>query len=89
MKTRLVIYLVCILELSILAIAFEQSAYAYIDPGSGLLVFQMGGSMLAGALFVLRGKLRRLLRRGRPMEKSVAPSDQAAVREESTRDATQ
>ena len=89
MKIRLIICLICILELSILAIAFEQCAYAYIDPGSGLLVCQVGGSMLAGALFVLRGKLRRLLRRGRPMEKSVSPSDQGAVREESTRDATQ
>ena len=89
MKKRLVLCLICILELSILAIAFEQCAYAYIDPGSGLLICQMGGSMLAGAIFVLRRKLRRLLCRGRAMEKSVLPSDQATVREESARDATQ
>jgi hypothetical protein len=87
MKIRLVICLVCILELSILAIAFEQCAYAYIDPGSGLLVFQLGGSMLAGALFVLRRKLRRLLGRGRPMEEGVSRPDQSTVAEESARDA--
>jgi hypothetical protein len=89
MKIRLIICLICILELSILAIAFEQCAYAYIDPGSGLLVCQMGGSMLAGALFVLRRKLRRLLGRGRPMEQRVSPPDPAPACEESARDATQ
>lgn len=89
MKIRLVICLVCILELSILAIAFEQCAHAYIDPGSGLLICQMGGSMLAGALFVLRRQLRRFLGRERPMEERVSPSDQATVCEESARDAKQ
>jgi hypothetical protein len=89
MKIRFVIGLICILELSILAIAFEQCAYAYVDPGSGLLICQMGGSLLAGALFVLRGKLRKLLGRESPIEKSISPSDQVTVLEESGSDATQ
>jgi hypothetical protein len=37
-----------------------KPAHAYVDPGSGLLFFQVAGSMLAGALFVLRSKLRKI-----------------------------
>jgi hypothetical protein len=35
---------------------------------SGLLFLQMGGSMLAGALFVLRQKIRKLLGLSKPEE---------------------
>lgn len=41
--------------------AAVKPAHAYVDPGSGLLFFQVGGSMLAGTLFVLRAKIRKLL----------------------------
>jgi len=41
--------------------AAVKPAHAYVDPGSGLLFFQVGGSMLAGSLFVLRAKIRKLL----------------------------
>jgi hypothetical protein len=40
--------------------AAAKPAHAYVDPGSGLLIFQVGGSMLAGALFVMRAKFRKL-----------------------------
>jgi hypothetical protein len=59
---RLIIPLFCAAELFVLMIALERPAHAYVDPGSGLLMFQVGGSMLAGLLFTLRGKLRRLFR---------------------------
>lgn len=42
--------------------AFTKPAYGYVDPGSGLLAVQVGGSMLAGGLFILRTKIRKLLR---------------------------
>jgi hypothetical protein len=48
----------------VLLIAFAKPAYGYVDPGSGLLAVQVGGSMLAGALFVLRTKIRKLFRSG-------------------------
>ncbi|HVT97662.1 MAG TPA: hypothetical protein VHE33_09155 [Acidobacteriaceae bacterium] len=48
------------IELAVLLVALTKPAYGYVDPGSGLLAVQVGGSMLAGALFVLRSKLRRL-----------------------------
>jgi hypothetical protein len=45
--------------------ALEQPAHAYADPGSGLLLFQVGSSMVAGALFFLRTRIRKLFRLGR------------------------
>jgi hypothetical protein len=58
------------IELAVLLVALTKPAYGYIDPGSGLLAVQVGGSMLAGALFVLRSKLRRLFGLASPNEKS-------------------
>jgi hypothetical protein len=49
-------------ELVVLFAALAKPAYGYVDPGSGLLAMQVGGSMLAGGLFILRSKLRRLFR---------------------------
>jgi hypothetical protein len=49
-------------ELVILLVALAKPAYGYVDPGSGLLAVQVGGSMLAGGLFILRTKIRRLFR---------------------------
>jgi hypothetical protein len=58
------------IELAILLVAFTKPAYGYVDPGSGLLALQVGGSMLAGALFIVRSKIRRLFRLQSPAEKS-------------------
>jgi hypothetical protein len=52
--------------------AFEKPACAYADPGSGLLFLQVAGSMLAGGLFVVRSKLRKLFRFGRGAEEKRA-----------------
>lgn len=51
-----------VFELLVLLVAFTKPAYGYVDPGSGLLAVQVGGSMLAGGLFILRTKIRKLLR---------------------------
>lgn len=48
------------IELLILLAAFARPAWGYVDPGSGLLAVQVGGSMLAGGLFILRSKIRKL-----------------------------
>jgi hypothetical protein len=57
-------------ELAVLLAAFTKPAYGYVDPGSGLLAVQVGGSMLAGGLFILRSKIRRLFRMNSPEEKA-------------------
>lgn len=46
----------------IVAVAFERRAYAYTDPGSGLLAVQYLLSLAAGALFYFRRYLARLFR---------------------------
>ena len=63
MLKRSVLFLLGLLQIVVLLAAVVKPAHAYVDPGSGLLVFQVGGSMLAGALFVLRTKIRKLLGR--------------------------
>src|SRR5581483_8617125 len=42
--------------------AIAQPAQAYVDPGSGLLIYQITGSLFTGILFVLRKRMRQLLR---------------------------
>jgi len=64
MFKRSVLYLSGLLQIVIFLAAVAKPAHAYVDPGSGLLAFQVGGSMLAGALFVLRSKIRKLFGRG-------------------------
>lgn len=49
-------------QVFLLLIAFARPAHAYADPGSGLLMVQIGGSMMAGVFFYIRYKLRRLFR---------------------------
>ena len=58
------------MELMVLLAALAKPAYGYVDPGSGLLAVQVGGSMLAGGLFILRSKLRRLFGLTSASEKS-------------------
>ncbi|SPE32447.1 exported hypothetical protein [Candidatus Sulfotelmatomonas gaucii] len=43
---------------------FERPAYAYADPGSGLLAIQAAGSALVAAGWYLRHKIYLLFHRG-------------------------
>lgn len=60
MYKRSLLFFLGLCQVVIFLFAAEKPAHAYVDPGSGLLFFQVAGSMLAGALFVLRSKIRRL-----------------------------
>jgi len=46
------------------AILFERPAYAYADPGTGLLAIQAAGSALVAAGWYLRRKIFLLFHRG-------------------------
>lgn len=46
-----------------LACACERSAYAYVDPGSSLLIFQTLSAMVTGVLFYLRRRIKALFTR--------------------------
>jgi hypothetical protein len=59
---RTLLILLAVAQFFALAVAFQKPAYAYADPGSGLLFLQIAGSMLAGGLFIVRSKLRKLFR---------------------------
>lgn len=43
-----------------LSCALEGQAHAYVDPGSGLLIFQGISAVFSGALFYLRRRLKNL-----------------------------
>ena len=51
------------LSASLLALATERRAYAYVDPGSSLVMLQGVGAALSAALFYFRKRVTRLFRR--------------------------
>lgn len=69
------------IELLVLLVALAKPAYGYVDPGSGLLAVQVGGSMLAGALFVLRSKIRKLFRIAPPGSETQSDEKNEAEKE--------
>ena len=46
-----------------LSLALERRAYAYVDPGSGLLMLQAAGTVVTGVLFTLRRRIKSLFTR--------------------------
>jgi hypothetical protein len=65
--------------LQILAVlgAVEKPAYAYVDPGSGLLAFQILSTTFAGFIFILRRRVhlffKGIIRGFRPKDEAVDP----------------
>jgi hypothetical protein len=55
------IHFLCALQIGALLVAFERPARAYVDPGSGFVFLQVAGSMLAGAAYYMRHRLKRIL----------------------------
>jgi len=60
-------YVICnILLLGFQALAMlcvlARPAYAYVDPGSGLFAVQLIGTSIAGMIFLIRRRLRRIIR---------------------------
>jgi hypothetical protein len=48
-----------------LGFTFERQAHAYVDPGSGLLMFQGISAVVSGALIYFRRRIRGLFVRDR------------------------
>lgn len=78
---RSAMLLLLVFQGAAIMIAVEKPAYGYVDPGSGLLMFQVGGSMIAGAIFCLRNKFRKLIGAGikeevsEPTEKTITVTE--------------
>ncbi len=51
-----------------LCLGLERRAYAYVDPGSGLLMLQAAGTVLTGVLFTLRKRIKSLMTRNKTAE---------------------
>jgi hypothetical protein len=58
-----------------LSFTFEGQAHAYVDPGSGLLIFQGISAVFSGALFYFRRRLKGLfVRDSKAIPQSSRPS---------------
>ena len=58
-----------------LSFAFERQAHAYVDPGSGLLIFQGISAVFSGALFYFRRRIKNLfIRTPKGIPQSSRPS---------------
>jgi hypothetical protein len=86
--TRAALFLFGGLQVLIFLISAVKPAHAYVDPGSGLLVFQVGGSMLAGALFVMRTKIRKLLGLKTKSDRASALDERSSESEATPRSGT-
>jgi hypothetical protein len=71
LRLKIAYYFVTVAMLLCLSISLERRAYAYIDPGSGLLMLQAAGTVLTGVLFTLRKRIKSLFTRSKPAEPNV------------------
>jgi hypothetical protein len=60
MAHRLKYFALTIMLFVALSFAFEGQAHAYVDPGSGLLIFQGISAVFSGALFYFRRRIKNL-----------------------------
>ena len=56
-----------------LSFSFERQAHAYVDPGSGLLLFQGMSAVVSGALIYFRRRIKSLFVRTRPEVDATVP----------------
>jgi hypothetical protein len=57
---RLKLFALTLMLFVALGFALEGQAHAYVDPGSGLLIFQGISAVFSGALFYFRRRLKNL-----------------------------
>ena len=68
------------LSVVLLALSLEPRAYAYVDPGSSLLLFQGIGATLSAGLFYFRKRLMRLFGTSRATEERPVEKGFVAVK---------
>jgi hypothetical protein len=59
-------YAITLMLLIALSVTFERQAHAYVDPGSGLLIFQGISAVVSGALIYFRRRIKNLFTKSRP-----------------------
>jgi hypothetical protein len=71
MRLKLGYIVVTVAMLFCLSVSLERRAYAYVDPGSGLLILQGIGTVLTGVLFTLRRRIKALFTRSKPAQPAI------------------
>jgi hypothetical protein len=61
MAKRSTYFLVTLMLFAALSFSLERQAYAYVDPGSGLLIFQGISAAVTGMLFYFRRRIKNLV----------------------------
>jgi hypothetical protein len=75
MTHNLKYFAITLMLLTALSFTFERQAHAYVDPGSGLLIFQGISAVFSGALFYFRRRLKNLfVKTPKSMPQSSRPS---------------
>ncbi|MGA7158223.1 MAG: hypothetical protein WBY53_15345 [Acidobacteriaceae bacterium] len=80
MRLKIAYYAVTVAMLFCLCLGLERRAYAYVDPGSGLLMLQAAGTVFTGVLFTLRKRIKALMTRKKPGDvavESISPETEA------------
>jgi hypothetical protein len=60
MTQSLKYFAVTLMLLIAISFTFERQAHAYVDPGSGLLIFQGISAAFSGVLFYFRRRIKNL-----------------------------
>jgi hypothetical protein len=66
MVNKLKYFTVTLMLLVALSFSFERQAHAYVDPGSGLLIFQGISAVVSGALIYFRRRIKGIFTRSEP-----------------------
>jgi hypothetical protein len=75
MTYKLKYFAITLMLLITLSFAFERQAHAYVDPGSGLLIFQGISAVVSGALIYFRRRIKNLFTKSQPTAPSpIQPS---------------
>ncbi len=64
-------FAITLMLLVALSFALERQAYAYVDPGSGLLIFQGISATVSAALFYFRRRIKGLFVRTQTKSEAV------------------
>jgi hypothetical protein len=71
---RFVLVLLGAVQVLALLIASERRAQAYVDPGSGFVFLQVAGSMVAGSVYYLRHRIKRIFSSLRGSQQMPTPA---------------
>jgi hypothetical protein len=66
MVNKLKYFAVTLMLLVALSFSLERQAHAYVDPGSGLLIFQGISAVVSGTLIYFRRRIKSLFTRSEP-----------------------